>query len=204
MKQFGVFTRGLAIVGLFILIAAQLGCGGPSARAGRGDDSWVTSHSIDTTYRPGDKILIDFADNPSMPASWPQTVREDGTITLPQNQTLVAAGKQKRELEQEIRALYVPKLLRRLTVNVRAEERSYFVRGEVKQPGQRPHTGLMTALKAIAAAGDFTDFANRRRIEIIRGDGEKIMMNGKKALNDPSEDVPVYPGDTIYVHRRFF
>lgn len=150
-------------------------------------------------------MVIDFADSPGIPTSWPQTVREDGTITLPHNKTITAAGKKKGEIEKEIYDLYVPTLLRRLTVNVRAEDRFFFVRGEVKQPGQRPHTGSITALKAISAAGDFTDFANRNRVEIIRSSGEKIVMNARKALEKPQElDIPVYPGDTIYVHRRFF
>jgi protein involved in polysaccharide export with SLBB domain len=203
MKHVRGVKQVIAILGLVLMIVVQPGCatGGTTYQGSNGTSM---TDEIDTTYRQGDKIMIDFADNPSIPPSWPQTVREDGTITLPLNQTLVAAGKKKGDLEQEIHKLYVPRLLRRLTVNVRAEERSYFVRGEVKNPGQRSHTGSITALKAISAAGDFTDFANRRKIEIIRANGQKFEMNGKQALVDPSKDVPVYPGDTVYVHRRFF
>lgn len=198
--------RVIALIGLVLLAGVQIGCG--TAGANRGDTGvdWMTGgDSIDTTYRPGDKIIIDFTDSPGMPPSWPQTVREDGTITLPLNQTLMAAGKKKGEIEQEIHRIYVPNMLRRLTVNVRADERTYFVRGEVKVPGQKPHTGSITALKAVGAAGDFTDYANRSRIEVIRANGQKLTVNGKRALEDPAKhDVPVYPGDTVYVHRRFF
>jgi polysaccharide export outer membrane protein len=206
MKHACGLMRVGALLGLVLLVLVQLGCAGPGAnRAAGGEDRLGGAQSIDTTYRPGDKMMIDFADSPGMPSTWLQTVREDGTITLPLNQTIAAAGKKKGEIEQEIHALYVPKMLRRLTVNVRAEERFYFVRGEVKQPGQRPHTGSITALKAISAAGDFTDFANRKRVEVIRTNGEKLMLNATKALDNPQDlDIPVYPGDTIYVHRRFF
>ena len=159
---------------------------------------------INTAYRPGDEIIIDF-DVPGIPNSWPQTVREDGTITLPLlSETVVAAEKRKGELEQEIHALYVPEKYRRMTVNVRAKERTYFVRGQVNSPGQRPHTGSITALQAISAAGDFTDFANPKKIDVIRANGEKITLNGEKALRNPSLDIPVYPNDTVSVHRRFF
>ena len=196
--------RVIAVLGLMFVIAAHLGCAATGSAGPRGPGAGVNDGEIDTTFRQGDKIMIDFADNPSMPQTWPQTVREDGTITLPMNQTLVAADKKKGQIEKEIQGLYVPKFLRRLTVNVRAEERTYFVRGEVKQPGQRPHTGSISAMKAVSAAGDFTDFANRGRIEVIRSNGQKLTLNGKKALVDPSKDVPVYPGDTVYVHRRYF
>lgn len=200
MKLVRLFTGVLSVFAILFLAA----CASPSGVSGRSDAEMINDGTVDTTYHVGDKITIDFLDNPAMPQNYHQTVREDGMITLPLNQTVLAAGKRKGELEREIHALYVPKLLRRLTVNVRAEERTYFVRGEVKNPGQRPHTGSITALKAVGAAGDFTDFANHRRIEVIRASGEKIMVNGRKALEDPSKDVPVYPGDTVYVHRRRF
>jgi protein involved in polysaccharide export with SLBB domain len=200
MKLVRLFTRVFAVVGFALLIGCATGGGGQ----GRSAAEMINDRSINTEYRPGDKITIDFLDNPSMPQNWQQTVREDGMITLPLNQTVLAAGKRKGDLEKEIHALYVPKLLRRLTVNLRAEERTYFVRGEVKSPGQRPHTGSITALKAVGAAGDFTDFANRRKIEVIRANGEKLTVNGREALKDPSKDVPVYPGDIVYVHRRYF
>lgn len=206
MKHVRGLTRGCAIVGLVLLMLSQFGCAGPGAnRVGNEGDRLTGRDSIDTTFRPGEKLMIDFADSPGMPGTWLQTVREDGTITLPLNQTIIAADKKKGQIEQEIHALYVPKILRRLTVNVRAEERFFFVRGEVKQPGQRPHTGSMTALKAISSAGDFTDFANKKRVEVIRADGGKLTLNAAKALENPQElDIPVYPGDTVYVHRRFF
>jgi protein involved in polysaccharide export with SLBB domain len=183
-------------------IALLMGCESP----GRGPSAVPEGPDLRTrtNYSPGDKVLIDFTDNPGVPSVWQQVIREDGTITLPLNQTLVAAGRTKGELEQAIRDLYVPRILKRLTVNVRAEQRTYFVSGEVKTPGQREHTGLMTAMKAIAASGDFTDFANKSDIKVIRSNGEVIKMDGKQALRDPSKDVPVYPGDRVHVDRRLF
>lgn len=184
-----------------------IGCSTPTAAPSSGVDpatAPVIPGLTSTEYRPGDRINIDFTDNPGLPSNWQQTVREDGTITLPLGHTVRAAGLRKGDLEVAIRDIYVPHILRRLTVNVRAEQRSYFVSGEVRTPGQKEHTGLITAMKAVAAAGDFTDFANKSKIEIIRANGEKIKVNGKKALDDPSRDVPVYPGDTVHVHRRIF
>jgi protein involved in polysaccharide export with SLBB domain len=158
--------------------------------------------STSTIFRPGDIIEVDFADTPGLPSKWQQTIREDGTITLPLNKTVRADGLRKGELEQAIHEVYVPHILRRLTVNVRSDKRSYFVSGEVKLPGEKEHTGHITAMRAIAAAGDFTDYANKSKIDVIRVTGEKIRVNGKKALEDASKDVPVYPGDRVHVYRR--
>ena len=190
-----------------LVLGLQFGCVSPDAGgAGTTTNSPVATMnpSTDTSFRPGDKIEIQFTDTSGLPPSWQQTVREDGTITLPLNQTVQAAGLRKGELEASIRDVYVPKILRRLTVNVRADRRNYFVSGEVKLPGEKEHTGQITAMRAIATAGYFTDFAKKTKIEVIRSNGEKIQLNGKKALEDPSKDVPVYPGDTVHVHRRIF
>ena len=46
--------------------------------------------------------------------------------------------------------------------------------------------------------------ANKKKIDVFRSNGEKVRLNGKKALEDPSKDVPVYPGDRVHVYRRFF
>jgi protein involved in polysaccharide export with SLBB domain len=185
---------------LSLIFGLQLGCNlTPNAL----DPDVVGKNVIDGfEYRPGDKILIDFADNPGIPPSWQQTVREDGMIGLPFNQTVQAAGKQKAQLEQAIHDLYVPKILKRLTVNIRAEQRYFFVTGEVENPGQKDHTGSMTVLRAIGAAGDFTDFADKGDIEVFRANGEIVKVNGKDILKGRSKDVPVFPGDRVHVNRR--
>jgi polysaccharide biosynthesis/export protein VpsN len=185
-----------------LIFGLQLGCN--LTPKPQDTDVAVTNRVDGFEYRPGDKILIDFADNPGIPPSWQQTVREDGMISLPFNQTVQAAGKQKAQLEQAIHDLYVPKILRRVTVNIRAEQRYFFVTGEVKTPGQKEHTGAMTVLRAIGAAGDFTDFANKGDIEVFRANGEIVKVNGKDILKGEIKDVPVFPGDRVHVNRRIF
>jgi polysaccharide export outer membrane protein len=206
MKGSCFWVRILTVCTLLIGIGAFTGCETGQAVGPRSGDKTGTQSpdlQTDTTYHPGDKINIEF-DN-GLPNPWNQTVREDGSIGLPLNKSVMAAGKKKAELEEDIRKVYVPTYLNRLTVNIRSEERSYFVKGEVRNPGQKQHTGLITAMKAIAAAGDFTDFAKRSDVEIIRANGEVIHMNANKALKNPAKyDVPVFPGDTVHVNRRFF
>jgi protein involved in polysaccharide export with SLBB domain len=190
------------VVCLSLFVGFQLGCA--TTNTPMAHNPATPPPVTDSTYRPGDKILIDFADNPGIPPSWQQTVREDGTIGLPFNQTMVAGGKQKAQLEQAIHDIYVPKILKRLTVNIRAESRFFFVTGEVKAPGQKDHTGLITVMKAIGAAGDFTDFADKSDIDVFRADGEILDVDGKAILKGKAKDVPVYPGDRVHVNRRLF
>ncbi|HVK59254.1 MAG TPA: polysaccharide biosynthesis/export family protein, partial [Candidatus Kapabacteria bacterium] len=187
----------------------QFGCATPEGAQTAMDTSPSATAPLDpaltsTEYRAGDKVYIDFADNVGMPSNWQQTVREDGTITLPLGQQLRAAGLRKGELESAIHDLYVPRILKRLTVNVRKENQSYFVNGEVKNSGQKDHTGLITVMKAISAAGDFSDYANKSKIDVIRANGERLRVNGKKIMNGEETDLPIYPGDRVYVYRRYW
>jgi polysaccharide biosynthesis/export protein VpsN len=199
----------IVVACIAVVLGLQVGCASPDAGGGAvaaqvNPGAPIIDDSISLVFRRGDRIQIDFADTQGIPSNWQQTIREDGTITLPLSQTVLAAGLRKGELEEAIRDVYVPRILRRLTVNVRADRRSYFVSGEVKLPGEKEHSGQITAMKAIATAGDFTDFAHKGRIDVFRSNGEKIRLNGKKAIEDASKDVPVYPGDRVHVHRRFF
>jgi polysaccharide export outer membrane protein len=131
-------------------------------------------------------------------------IKEDGTISLPLIGDVQAAGKTPGQLQNDIHDLYVPKYYVRLTVTVKSQDRVFYVGGEVKTPGRQLYVGLTTVTKAIQSAGDFTDFANKRKVWLIRANGEKIKVNCKEALEDPSKDPPVYPGDQIQVPRRTF
>lgn len=208
MKSRFSIQKIVAVCVSVVVLGFQLGCatldeGAGTATAGEPPQS-TENASISTIFRPGDTIEVDFADTQGLPSKWQQTVREDGTITLPLSQTVKAAGMRKGELEQAIHEVYVPRILRRLTVNIRSDKRSYFVSGEVRISGEKEHTGHITAMRAIATAGDFTDYADKTKIDVIRVTGEKLRVNGKNALRDASEDVPVYPGDRVHVHRRWF
>ena len=74
----------------------------------------------------------------------------------------------------------------------------------VKAPGRQLYVGETTVTKAIGSAGDFTDFANHKNVELIRANGKKIKVNVDNALQDPALDPQVYPGDQVYVHRKLW
>ena len=114
-----------------------------------------------------------------------------------------AAGKTAGELEDVIHDLYVPAIYTHLNVTVKtSSDRVYYVRGEVKQPGRQIYVGQITVTKAITSAGDFTDFANRKNVFLIRANGQRFKLNCDDILNGEAPDPPVYPGDQIEVTRR--
>jgi len=163
------------------------------------------SLSVSSMLRSGDTIMISFSDL-QPPGLLPVTMElgADGKVTLPFNIIVQATGKTTRQLEQEIRAEYVPKYFKYLTVTVRPEMRFFHVNGEVKVPAAVPYRSDTSVVRAIGAAGGFTDFARRSKILLTRSSGEKQMIDYDKALKDPRKDLPVYPGDHIHVPRRGF
>ncbi len=154
--------------------------------------------------RVGETLVITFADVPNPIPPFEGRIREDGKITLTMNQEFEAAGKTIAELEREIRDRYVPKYFQNLTVTVRAPERFFYVDGQVRMPSRQAYLGEITVLGAIAAAGGFTDFAQPKKVRILRADGKVEIVDCKRAQRDSRFDVPIYPGDRIIVPRRFW
>lgn len=157
-------------------------------------------------FRIGDSVTVTFADTPTLIPPFEEKIKEDGTITLTLNQVFKAEGKTRGELEREIRARYVPDYFKQMTVMVKPEvsTRWYYVDGEVKAPARQIYNSRITVLKAIASAGGFTDFANKKKVKLTRLDGRTQVVNCPKALENPALDPEVYPGDKIYVPRRLW
>jgi len=155
-------------------------------------------------FHVGDTVTVTLTGLPETIEPHIEPIKEDGTITMPNIGHVQAAGKTAGELQNEIYNFYVPKLYRHLTVTVNTGDRVYYVTGEVKSPGRQLYTGQMTVTKAITTAGDFTDFANHKKVWLIRANGQRIKVNCNEALRDSSKDLPVYPNDQIQVPRRIW
>jgi polysaccharide export outer membrane protein len=78
-----------------------------------------------------------------------------------------------------------------------------YLLGEVVKRGPVEMTPGMTLLEAIASAGGLTDFANKKRIYILRNDSGtqgRIAVNYKQALkNGGPLNLALRAGDTIVV-----
>ena len=215
MRFLRFLGRGIAFFGTLFVWLLLAGCQSTSSDPQFVDPkpSATNTHPTNSIPVPGDRpelinigdsLTITFMDLPFKQDPIERTVASDGTITLIDNQTFTAAGKNRGELEREIRTNYVPRLYPRMTVTIKPLDRFFFVGGEVRSPGAQRYNTPITVLKAIQSAGDFTDFAQRKKIRLTRLNGRKLTINWYDAQKDTALDPPVYPGDTIHVPRRMF
>ena len=156
------------------------------------------------TLRVGDELTVNFFDiTPVIPAITDQ-IKEDGTVTLIYNEKFQAAGKTVSQLQNDVHARYVPAYVKYMTVNIAVLNRQYTVSGEVRSGNSFSYPGHMTVLQAIANAGGFTDYANKRKVKVTRADHRQIIVNAIKAQEDPDLNIEIFPGDTIYVPETMF
>ena len=188
------------ISSVLLLTCALAGCGTPRA-AHPADPQKGGSTDL---LRPGDAVYISFSGVIEPPPRVEDRIRENGCITLPFVGEVQAAGLTRSLLQERVHALYVPKLYKRLTVSVNPDIRYFYVSGQVKREGSIPYVGGMTVLKAIAAAGGFTDFAKKGKVQITRADGKVETVDCDRAQRDSGMDLTVFPDDQIYVPRRLF
>jgi len=169
-----------------------------------------TNASSDLRFDPlrvGDGVRVDFSGSPLPIPSVITEIKGDGTIHLDFIGDVFADGKTPGELEKAIQKDYVPAYYTHLSVTVTPVVRFFYVDGEVSgggAGGRIAYTGQITVTRAIASAGGFNPFANRRNVRIYRVDGTYKVVNCIKALDDPKLDLPVYPGDKIVVKRRLW
>jgi polysaccharide export outer membrane protein len=191
-----------ALAGLGLLLG---GCESTGGAQVTGPPSPIDSAPLGIdTLSVGDRVIVIITDVPTAYSPQDQRIREDGTITLPLGVTVKAAGKKAGDLATEIHDEYVPKYFVRCTVSVKPEERVFYVGGQVRAPNRYVYVGEMRVMQAIKVAGDFTDFAKKTNVEVTRARGGKPMIvNCKKAMKDPKYDIPIYPGDQIYVRQRY-
>ena len=133
-------------------------------------------------------------------------VRSDGKISLPLIDEIQAAGltplKLKEVLTEKFKKFVDNPLV---TVMVR-EARSFkvYVSGQVAKPGVFTLVGETTILQIIPMAGGFTEWANQRKVLLIRrenGRESRITINYKKIISgeDINANILLKPGDTIIV-----
>jgi polysaccharide export outer membrane protein len=132
-------------------------------------------------------------------------VRPDGMISMPLLGDVQASGLTCQQLGDQIETklkkfLQDPKVTVILTG---IHSKVIYMLGEVGRKGPVEMTPGMTLLEAIGSAGGITDFANARRMYILRDEGgthQKIPVHYKEALKgDNAFNLVLKPGDTIVV-----
>lgn len=132
-------------------------------------------------------------------------VRPDGKISMPLLGDVQASGLKPMQLANQITE-DLRKFMKDPEVSVvvsRIHDNYIYLLGEVGKKGPVVMSSNMTLLEAIASAGGLTDFANKKKIYILRNVGQKqqrIPVNYKRALKgDAASNLALMPGDTIVV-----
>jgi len=149
-----------------------------------------------------DSLQITVWKEPTLSGTIP--VRPDGMISMVLVGDLRAAGLTPMALSADI-SQRLKKYIQDPVVTVvvlGVNSQRIFTVGEVNKVGPVMLTPGMTTLQAIVSAGGLTQFANSKKIYILRtvnGKQEKIPFNYKAALKGENEGVPLLPGDTIVI-----
>jgi len=133
-------------------------------------------------------------------------VRRDGIISLPLVDEIKAEGLTPLQLK-EILAQRFKEFIGDPNITVMVMEANSFkiyVSGQIRNPGVYRLRSETSLLQIIPMVGGFTDWANQKKILIIRKEGGKekrITVNYKKILKgeDPGSNIILKAGDTIIV-----
>lgn len=152
---------------------------------------------------PSDVLTITVWKEPTLSGSI--LVRPDGMISLALLGDVQASGLTPLQLSEQI-STKLKKYIQDPNVSVviaQIHSKVVYLLGEVVKRGPVEMTPGMTLLEAIASAGGLTDFANSKKVYILRneaGTQQKIPANYKEALKgNPALNVVLKPGDTIVV-----
>ena len=129
-------------------------------------------------------------------------IKEDGNLDLPSFGIVKAEGFSLRELENVIKQIAVS-YFEQPVVKLNIINFQISILGEVNSPGTfkivDPNVNILYAL---SLSGDMTQFANRKKVKVIRNDNEVnrvfyVDLTKKGVLNNA--DFMLQPHDIIYV-----
>jgi len=184
--------------------AAQQAGKAPASGGANAGAASATTKSADPNYVIGPQDVLDISVWKEDQLTKTVPVRPDGKISMPLLNDVQAAGLTPTQLAGQITES-LKKFVTdpQVTIIVREinSQRVYML-GEVARAGAYPLLPNMTVLQALSSAGGFTQFANVKKIYVLRvenGKQEKFPFNYKHALESPDQNILLKAGDTIVV-----
>lgn len=163
----------------------------------------------DARIREGDQLDVRFGGVPpdeiaQLNGQYP--VDGQGFINMPHIGKIKALGSTQAEVQTAIENAYRSQQIYTnptVTINMATQARFVNVNGDVKSPRRVEFTADLTVLSAITAAGGFTEYADQKKVRLLR-DGEVIIVNVPEIRKDPSKNIRLKPGDSIEVMQTFW
>ncbi|HXN21124.1 MAG TPA: polysaccharide biosynthesis/export family protein [Candidatus Dormibacteraeota bacterium] len=171
-----------------------------------GADQTPQSATDDPNYAigPDDEVSVNVWKEPDV--SRTVSVRPDGKISLPLLNDIQAAGLTPMQLSSEI-SERLKKFIEGPQVTIiitKSNSQRVFILGEVTRAGAYALLPNMTMLQALSSAGGFTQFANLKKIYVLRtenGKQTRLLFNYKEVVSGrrTEQNISLKPGDTIVV-----
>lgn len=134
-----------------------------------------------------------------------KTIDEKGNVELPFVGEIKLGGLTITQAQEAVRKLYVPRYYSYLTVTIVLQTQRYiYLSGAVGAAGgSMPYRDDMTVYRAILASGGFNEFAKKREVVITRN-GKRIVVDCVEIERRPELDIPLLPGDNVYIPKSNF
>jgi len=131
-------------------------------------------------------------------------VRPDGMISLPLIGEMKADGLTVAELTKLVKAKLAVSVMEDPEVNIqvaRINSKKFYIFGGCLRQGEFPLIGATTVLDAFASCGGFKDFANLKKIYILRGPTQRFAFNYKEVSQGKhmEQNIRLQNGDRIFV-----
>ncbi len=159
--------------------------------------------SVDTkTFKVGPQDILKVIVWREQDFSGLYTVHSDGKITLPLVGDIQAGGLTAEEIQKNVVAA-LSKLIQKPNVTVTVQQvlsQRYYMDGGVGRPGEYQLSAPTTILEAISIAGGLHEFANGKKIYVLRG-SERIRFNYKDVIKGKNLDqnIQLQPGDHVII-----
>jgi protein involved in polysaccharide export with SLBB domain len=177
----------------------------------------TAGYVLDSKHKllPGDKLSFQILEDRDPPR--PLMVTDSSELDVPYVGRVAVMGKTCQQLALELKEMLEKEYYYRATVIVGLDSVSkvhgkVYIWGQVRNQGaiDIPVNENFTAGKAILRAGGFGDFANKKKVRLIRttkgdsGDKQTIELNMVEILEDgkTEKDVTLQPDDFIIVPAR--
>lgn len=172
----------------------------PASPAAESAKTGVVTVDPKYTLGPEDVIVVKVWRENDL--SGPLSVRPDGKITMPLINEVQAAGLTPDQLAKRI-SDQLSKYINDPQVMVQVQavrSQRYYITGEVNRPGAYPLAVPTTVFEAITMAGGFRDFANKKKITIMRG-SQRIKFNYNEVVKgkNTQQNILLENGDQVIV-----
>jgi polysaccharide export outer membrane protein len=156
------------------------------------------------TIGPDDQLSVIYWREKDLSAD--VVVRPDGMISLPLLNDIQASGLTPEQLRVAI-TQGATKFVEEPTVSVVVKginSRKAFITGQVAKPGPYPLAGPTTVLQLIAIAGGVNEYADKKKIVVVRKENGKeamIRFNYEDVVKGKnlSQNIELKPGDSVVV-----